>query len=124
MDRKELDNQQRKANEKFNSITGKSKTENQNQTHNVRKEGITPINQKRQGGHCAAFLCVNAKPYVWKMPSELTALEMRSVQASYECESGASAAEGTATGTQQSFSICYCEYVTVNNVNSNLELTS
>ena len=109
MDRKELDNQQRKANEKFNSITGKSKTENQNQTHNVRKEGITPI---------------NAKPYVWKMPSELTALEMRSVQASYECESGASAAEGTATGTQQSFSICYCEYVTVNNVNSNLELTS
>lgn len=47
MDRKELDNQQRKANEKFNSITGKSKTENQNQTHNVRKEGIAPINQKR-----------------------------------------------------------------------------
>lgn len=32
---------------KFNSITQKSKPENQNQTHNVRKEGINPINQKR-----------------------------------------------------------------------------
>lgn len=31
----------------FNSITQKVKTENQNQTHNVRKEGINPINQKR-----------------------------------------------------------------------------
>ena len=27
----------------------KVKVENQNQTHNVRKEGIAPINQKRQG---------------------------------------------------------------------------
>lgn len=32
---------------KFNSITQKVKPENQNQTHNVRKEGIQPINQKR-----------------------------------------------------------------------------
>lgn len=32
---------------KFNSITKKVKPENQNQTHNVRKEGIQPINQKK-----------------------------------------------------------------------------
>ena len=32
---------------KFNSVTQKVKPENQNQTHNVRKEGIAPINQKR-----------------------------------------------------------------------------
>lgn len=32
---------------KFNSVTQKVKPENQNQTHNVRKEGIQPINQKR-----------------------------------------------------------------------------
>ncbi|MGN0351318.1 MAG: hypothetical protein ACI4ES_06655 [Roseburia sp.] len=32
---------------KFNNITQKVKPENQNQTHNVRKEGIGPINQKR-----------------------------------------------------------------------------
>lgn len=32
---------------KFNSVTQKTKPENQNQTHNVRKEGIAPINQKR-----------------------------------------------------------------------------
>ncbi len=38
---------QKKANEEFNSITQKAKPENQNQTHNVRKEGIAPINQKR-----------------------------------------------------------------------------
>lgn len=31
----------------FNSITEKVKPENQNQQHNVRKEGIAPINQKR-----------------------------------------------------------------------------
>lgn len=37
----------RKDNEEFNSITQKVKVENQNQTHNARKEGITPINQKR-----------------------------------------------------------------------------
>ncbi len=39
--------QEKKSNETFNSITNKVKVENQNQTHNVRKEGIAPINQKR-----------------------------------------------------------------------------
>lgn len=32
---------------KFNSVTQKVKPENQNQTHNVREEGIGPVNQKR-----------------------------------------------------------------------------
>ncbi|MBD5088929.1 MAG: hypothetical protein HDT30_09005 [Clostridiales bacterium] len=32
---------------KFNSITQKVTPENQNQTHNSRKEGIQPINQKK-----------------------------------------------------------------------------
>lgn len=32
---------------KFNSITEKAKPENQNQQHNVREEGIGPINQKK-----------------------------------------------------------------------------
>jgi hypothetical protein len=31
----------------FNSVTQKSKPENQNQTHNVRQEGISKINQNR-----------------------------------------------------------------------------
>ena len=43
----EMDKQQKKDNEKFNSITHKKKVENQNQEHNVRMEGIGPINQKR-----------------------------------------------------------------------------
>lgn len=47
MDKEELKNQRRKSNEEFNSITQKVKAENQNQTNNVRKEGIEPINQKR-----------------------------------------------------------------------------
>lgn len=48
MDKQELEQQQRKkSNEKFNSVTQKQKVENQNQTHNTRLEGITPINQKR-----------------------------------------------------------------------------
>lgn len=48
MDKKQLEEQQReKSNEKFNSATNKVKVENQNQTHNVRKEGIAPINRKR-----------------------------------------------------------------------------
>ena len=33
--------------ERFNSVTRSVKPENQNQAHNVRKEGIGPINQKR-----------------------------------------------------------------------------
>lgn len=48
MDKKELEKLQRKkSNEKYNSITQKVKVGNQNQTHNVREEGIAPINQKR-----------------------------------------------------------------------------
>lgn len=39
-------NEQRSLN-KFNSVTEKKKPENQNQQHNVRREGIGPINQKR-----------------------------------------------------------------------------
>lgn len=33
---------QKKNNEKFNSITKKVKPENQNQTHNVRSEAVEP----------------------------------------------------------------------------------
>lgn len=48
MDRVRAEEQARKKmNEEFNNITQKVKVENQNQTHNARKEGITPINQKR-----------------------------------------------------------------------------
>lgn len=48
MNKRELEKLQRKkSNEEFNSITQKEKVENQNQTYNVRKEGISPINQKR-----------------------------------------------------------------------------
>lgn len=39
-------NEQKSLNQ-FNSITEKKKPENQNQQHNVREEGIAPINQKR-----------------------------------------------------------------------------
>jgi hypothetical protein len=38
---------EQKNREEFNSITQKVKPENQNQQHNVREEGIHPINQKR-----------------------------------------------------------------------------
>lgn len=47
MDKKEMKQQRKKSNEKFNSVTQKVKVENQNQTHNTRLEGIAPINQKR-----------------------------------------------------------------------------
>lgn len=48
MDKKELEEiQRKKSNEKYNSVTNKLKVENQNQAHNVREEGIAPINQKR-----------------------------------------------------------------------------
>lgn len=48
MDKKEQErvNRQKNLNE-YNSVTQKVKPENQNQSHNVRKEGIQPINQKR-----------------------------------------------------------------------------
>lgn len=39
--------EQQKNHNEFNSITQKVKPENQNQEHNVRKEGINLINQKR-----------------------------------------------------------------------------
>lgn len=39
--------QEQKNHDKFNSITQKVALKNQNQTHNSRKEGIQPINQKR-----------------------------------------------------------------------------
>lgn len=44
--RQEEQNAQKNRN-RFNSITEKVKPENQNQQHNVRLEGIMPINQKR-----------------------------------------------------------------------------
>lgn len=39
--------QQQENHNMFNSITQKVKPENQNQEHNIRKEGIQPINRKR-----------------------------------------------------------------------------
>lgn len=39
--------EQKIQNEKFNSTTQKGKVENQNQTHNSRKEGIAPINREK-----------------------------------------------------------------------------
>lgn len=43
----EKQNQEQIDLNKFNSITQKTTPENQNQTHNSRKEGIQPINRKR-----------------------------------------------------------------------------
>lgn len=37
---------QKKSNEKFNSITQKVKPENQNQTHNVRSEAVESKNRQ------------------------------------------------------------------------------
>lgn len=39
--------EKKKVQATYNSVTEKRKVENQNQTHNVRKEGTGPINQKR-----------------------------------------------------------------------------
>lgn len=48
MNQKEKEQAERQKNlNEFNTVTQKVKPENQNQTHNVRKEGINPINQKR-----------------------------------------------------------------------------
>ena len=48
MDRKKKEQPERQKNlNEFNSVTQKVKPENQNQEHNVRKEGIGPVNQKR-----------------------------------------------------------------------------
>lgn len=48
MDKKQtLKAEAKKDNEKFNNITNKVKVENQNQTHNVREEGIGRIGKTR-----------------------------------------------------------------------------
>ena len=45
--KKQMEIEEQRSLDKFNSITEKDKPENQNQQHNVRKEGIGPVNQKR-----------------------------------------------------------------------------
>lgn len=48
MDKKEEKNEQEQDDlNKFNSVTQKKKPENQNQSFNVRQEGISKINQNR-----------------------------------------------------------------------------
>ena len=48
MDKEEQEKMnQKKSNEMFNSVTEKVKPENQNQTHNFRREGMGP-NTKRK----------------------------------------------------------------------------
>lgn len=48
MDKKEKEQHERQENlNEFNNVTQKVKPENQNQEHNVRKEGVGPVNQKR-----------------------------------------------------------------------------
>lgn len=48
MNKKEQEKREQQKNlNQFNAVTQKVKPENQNQEHNVRKEGIQPINQKR-----------------------------------------------------------------------------
>lgn len=41
---------QKKSNEMFNSITEKVKPENQNQTHNSRREGMGPNTKRKSTG--------------------------------------------------------------------------
>ena len=45
MDKNYISKAEKEDLQKFNSITHKVKPENQNQTHNVRKEGLGPSNQ-------------------------------------------------------------------------------
>lgn len=48
MNKKEHERVQEQKNlNKFNNITQKNTPENQNQTHNVKKEGVRPVNQNR-----------------------------------------------------------------------------
>ncbi|MBQ8823110.1 MAG: hypothetical protein IJZ82_10730 [Lachnospiraceae bacterium] len=48
MDKLKLEKlEEQKNHNQFNSVTRKTTPENQNQDHNVRKEGTAPINQKR-----------------------------------------------------------------------------
>lgn len=42
--------QEKKSNEMFNSITEKVKVENQNQTHNSRREGMGPNTKRKPAG--------------------------------------------------------------------------
>lgn len=47
MNKKVQEEQNRKrSNEKYNSVTQKVKPENQNQTHNVRSEAVEPKNRQ------------------------------------------------------------------------------
>lgn len=47
MEKKQMEKlQQKKEQEKFNSVTQKSKPENQNQTHNIRSEAVEPKNRQ------------------------------------------------------------------------------
>lgn len=45
--KKQEKQEQQRSENKFNSITEKSEPENQNQEHNVRREGIGAQNQRR-----------------------------------------------------------------------------
>ncbi len=59
MDKKtQMEIQEQKNQDKFNNITQKVTPENQNQTHNSRKEGIQPINQKRWEHYNSALLSI------------------------------------------------------------------
>ena len=47
MDKKGMEKMhQKKSQTKFNSVTQKTKPENQNQTHNVRSEAVEPKNRQ------------------------------------------------------------------------------
>lgn len=61
------DKQEKKDQEKFNSVTSKTKPENQNQHHNVRKEGVDA--KRRQVEYSSA-----AKPPVRCGGSHLSGL--------------------------------------------------
>lgn len=45
--KEEIKSQEQQSKNMFNSVTQKSSPENQNQQHNVRREGTLPVNQKR-----------------------------------------------------------------------------
>jgi hypothetical protein len=45
--KKDKDNE-KKSNEMFNSVTQKSKPENQNQSHNSRREGMGPNTRRKK----------------------------------------------------------------------------
>ena len=44
--KKQEEDNRKKSNEKFNSVTQKVKPENQNQTHNIRSEAVEPKNRQ------------------------------------------------------------------------------